>query len=511
MHGIEIEEWPARIAEVAMWLIDHQMNQKVSEAFGIPVVRLPLTKSAKIRIDNALRIDWNDVLPAKECSFVLGNPPFVGAKFQTAAQREDMRLVSRGIGNAGLLDYVAGWYLVARDYVQGTKIRVAFVSTNSITQGEQVGVLWPELFRRGIKIHFAHRTFSWMSEARGKAHVHVIIIGFAAFDTANKFIYEYPDLNKEPIKDGADNISPYLVEGSDIAVTNRSTPLCDSPEIGIGNKPIDGGNYLFTEEEMKEFIQLEPTSKKLFRPWFGAREFIQGGHRWCLWLGETPPNELRSMPHAMERVRNVQNLRLASKSKPTQELARIPTRFHVENIPRKKSMVIPGVSSEKRPYIPMGFLKARQMASNLLNVIPNAKIYNFGVLSSEMHMAWVRQVCGRLESRYRYSNKLVYNNFPWPENPTEKQKQAVEEAAQAVLDAREAFPDQTLADLYDPLTMPKELRDAHRHLDRAVDLCYRKSPFESERKRVEFLFDLYQKLVAPLIDAPKRTRARKKG
>ncbi len=512
MHGIEIEEWPARIAEVAMWLIDHQMNQKVGEAFGRPVRRLPLKKSAKIAHANALQTDWNTVLPAAKCSYVLGNPPFVGAKYQNDAQRADMDAVCKGIKNAGLLDFVSGWYVVASSYIRGTQVRCAFVSTNSITQGEQVGVLWPEMFRRGIKIHFAHRTFQWMSEARGKAHVHVVIVGFGAFDRPGKIVYDYPEIDADPIPVAASNISPYLVPGPDLAIVNRSTPLCPSPDIGIGNKPIDGGNYLFTEEEMHAFVKAEPEAEKYFRPWYGAEEFINGDHRWCLWVGDAPADELRAMPSVMQRIENVKRLRLDSTSKPTRELAKTPTRFHVENMPKRAFMVMPGVSSEKRQYIPSGFLKPSDLASNLLNVLPDATPYHFGILTSEMHMAWVRQVCGRLESRYRYSNKLVYNNFPWPQDATDKQQAAVAAAAEHVLATRATFKGQTLADLYDPLAMPKALRDAHKELDRAVDKCYRAQPFTSERQRVEYLFELYQRLITPLTAAakPKKPRGKPK-
>jgi hypothetical protein len=557
MHGIEIEEWPARIAEVAMWLIDHQMNQRVGEAFGQPVRRLPLKKSAKIAHANALQIDWNSVLPAKRCSYVLGNPPFVGAKYQSDAQRADMDSVCKGIKNAGLLDFVCGWYIIASSYIRKSQIRCAFVSTNSICQGEQVGVLWPEMFARGIKIHFAHRTFQWMSEARGKAHVHVVIIGFAAFDRPGKILYDYPDIDADPVPVAAANISPYLFPGPDLAIVNRSTPLCPSPSIGIGNKPIDGGNYLFTEGEMYAFLKDEPKAKKYFRPWYGSEEFINGDHRWCLWVGDAPADELRAMPSVMQRIENVKQLRLDSTSKATRDLAKTPTRFHVENMPKDAYLVMPGVSSEKRQYIPCGFLSSTDIASNLLNVLPAATPYHFGILTSEMHMAWVRQVCGRLESRYRYSNKLVYNNFPWPQNATAKQQAAVTAAAEAVLATREALGTptlrvgssalgtptlrvgtsasgtstlrvessasphaerggtqrggtqkaQTLADLYDPLAMPKALRDAHKDLDRAVDKCYRAAPFTSERQRVEYLFDLYQKLITPLT-APAKPKPR---
>ncbi len=509
MYGIEINEFPTRIAEVALWLVDHQMNQRLSEAFGQYFVRLPLKKSATIRNANALRTDWRDVLPPERCSFVLGNPPFVGAKYQTEEQRADLGEIAVDVNNAGLLDYVTGWYLKASEYIKGTSIPVAFVSTNSITQGEQVGVLWTELFRRGVHLRFGHRTFAWQSEARGKAHVHVVIIGFGLVDAANKRIFDYENDPENPTVITAKNISPYLFEGPNLVIVNRGKPLCAVPEVGIGNKPIDDGNYLFTTEERDEFIRKEPRSKKWFRRWQGSDEFINGWERWCLWLGDCPPNELREMPEAMKRVEAVRQFRLASKSAPTRKLAATPTRFHVENIPRSTFIVIPGVSSERRKYIPIGFMTPDTLISNLCYINTDVTHFHFGVLSSAMHMAWVRQVCGRLESRYRYSAKLVYNNFPWPESPTDKQKAAVETKAQVVLDARSGFQNCSLAALYDPLVMPLSLVKAHRALDRAVDACYRAKPFGSDRERVEFLFALYEKLTTPLtagLKEPKRRR-----
>lgn len=510
-HGIEYSEWPVRIAEVAMWLMDHQMNTQAAEAFGQRFERLPLTSSPHIVTGNALRTDWNTVLPRDQCSYVLGNPPFIGAKFQNDEQRADMDSVADDVENGGLLDYVTGWYFKAAEYIQGTRVVVGFVSTNSISQGEQVGVLWNHLFQHfKLKIHFAHRTFQWASEARGKAHVHVVIIGFAVFDSTNKRIYDYE--GDAPILTTARNISPYLVEGTDLAIVNRSTPLCGVPEMGIGNKPIDDGNYLFTPEEKAEFLRIEPAAKKLFRRWIGSEEFINGIERWCLWLGECSPVELRQMPHALERIENVRRFRLASKSAPTRKIAETPTRFHVENMPKRRFLVVPEVSSERRHYIPIGFMEPETLCSNLVKIVPDATLFHFGILSSATHMAWMRQVCGRLESRYRYSNKLVYNNFPWP-NPTPEQRERVEEKAQAVLDARGPhLPPRglsTLADLYDPNTMPPELHRAHAKLDRAVERCYRPEPFRSDRERVEHLFRLYEQLTAPLLPASPRTRSRR--
>ncbi len=524
-YGIEIEEWPVRIAEVALWLMDHQMNAELFQRFGQIKATTPLTRSPHIKLLNALRVHWSQVLPCDKCTYILGNPPFVGAKFQTEQQRKDMDVVCGAVEGSGLLDFVSGWYFKAVEYMRKTPIRAAFVSTNSICQGEQVGVLWTELFRRGFDIEFAHRTFPWQSEARGKAHVHVVIIGFsynfAPPETANRRIYEYSVQADKPTVTTVHLISPYLVAGPPIAIRSRSKPICPVPEIGIGNKPIDGGNYLFSAEEKDDFVRREPASKKWFRRWVGSAELINGTERWCLWLGECPSSELRSMPEAMKRVRAVAEFRRASRSPATKKLADRPTRFHVENFPAHSYLAVPNVSSEKRDYIPFAFLPPRVLASNLLGVICDATLYHFGVLSSAMHMAWVRQVCGRLKSDYRYSNKLVYNNFPWPPAPTEERIARVEELAQGVLDLRVELGDGragflpasrtdsmpcSLADLYDPLVMPAALRRAHEQLDRAVDKCYRPRPFTSERQRLEFLFDLYERLTAPLAASPRRRR-----
>ena len=516
-HGIEIEEWPARIAEVALWLTDHQMNLKVSEEFGMYFARLPLKESPHIVHGNALRIDWREVVPPERLSYLLGNPPFIGSKFLKGQQREEVASVFSGVKGAGVLDYVACWYRKAAEYMaqgaetgaasaalNGTKIpatgplRAAFVSTNSITQGEQVGVLWTELFRRGIQIHFAHRTFQWNSEASGKAAVHCVIIGFGLGEVEDKWLFDYDTPRSDPHAAKAKNINPYLVDGPEVVLFSRSTPICPVPAIGIGNKPIDGGHYLFTTEEKEEFLQKEPAASKWFRRWIGSDEFINGYQRWCLWLGECPPDELRHLPEALKRIEAVRALRLASKSAPTRKLAATPTRFHVENMPTGNYLVIPEVSSERRLFIPIGFMGPETLCSNLVKIFPDATFYHIGILSSTMHNAWMRAVCGRLKSDYRYSGGIVYNNFPWPE-PTDKQRAAIETAAQGVLDTRAKFPTATLADLYDPLTMPPELVKAHQTLDRSVDAAYGKSAFNSEAERVAFLFERYQGLVVPLV------------
>ncbi len=533
-YGIEIEEFPAQIAQVALWLVDHQMNMQVSAEFGLYFARIPLKTSPHIVHGNALQLDWNAVLPAERCSFVLGNPPFVGAKFMSEAQREDARAVFSGIGNAGLLDFVAAWYVKATQYSRlvlpidpsPTRPRTAFVSTNSIVQGEQVGVLWSWMLAQGVHIQFAHRTFSWRNEASGNAAVHCVIIGFGLEDAPGKVIYGYDDIKGKPRGVPAENINPYLIDAPDVVLPRRSSPLCAAPEIGIGNKPIDGGHYLFSTEERDAFIAKEPASAKWFRRWLGADEFLNGYERWCLWLGDCPPNELRTMPLAMQRVQAVKALRLASKSLPTQKLASTPTRFHVENMPQAPYLVLPEVSSERRTFIPLGFEEPSTLCSNLMKIAPSATLFHFGILSSTMHNAWMRAVAGRLESRYRYSAAIVYNNFPWPDipaklapnkplTPAHKAQAAIEIAAQTVLDVRAQFADSSLADLYDPLSMPPALLKAHQKLDAAVDkayqLCGGKKSYASDAERVAFLFERYQQLTSLLpVVGKKRPKSKPK-
>ena len=502
-QGIEIEEFPAQIAQVALWLMDHQMNLRVSEEFGLYFARIPLKTTPHIHCANALRLDWNEVLPAERASYVFGNPPFVGAKFMDEAQRADVAGVFAGIANAGLLDFVAAWYVRAARYIAANPaVRCAFVSTNSITQGEQVGVLWGWLLAQGIHIHFAHRTFQWSNEARGMAAVHCVIVGFGLQDFDQKVIFEYEDIRGEPHAVIARNINPYLVDGPDVVLPRRSKPLCAAPEIGIGNKPIDDGNYLFTAEEKAEFLKLEPGAKKYFHRWLGADEFINGYERWCLWLGDCPPGELRQMPHALARVEAVKKFRAASKSAPTRKLADTPTRFHVEHIPSANYLIFPRHSGERRRFLPIGFGLPDVLVGDACLVSGTASLYDFGILISTMHNAWVRYTCGRLESRYRYSAAIVYNNFPWPESPTEKQRTAIEAAAQGVLDARAQFPDTSLADLYDPVAMPPTLVNAHQQLDTAVDAAYGRKNFANDAARVAFLFERYRQLTSLLVTSP---------
>ncbi|MFM6510641.1 MAG: class I SAM-dependent DNA methyltransferase [Microcystis panniformis] len=510
--GIEYDEFAVRVAEVAMWLIDHQMNVKVSNTFGQYFVRLPLKKAAKIVHGNALRIDWEEVISKEKLNFILGNPPFVGAMIMNDEQRNDMAYVFDGEKGIGVLDYVCAWYIKAAQIIQGNRIRVAFVSTNSISQGEQVALLWNILFQKyQLKIHFAHRTFKWSNEAKGNAAVHCIIIGFARFNITNKILFDYEDIQGESLVVQSNNINPYLVDGSDIIINNRSLPLSNIPLMRFGSMPRDGGNFIFTEPEKEEFFKLEPKAEKWIKPYTGAQEFINGYSRYCLWLVDISPRELKTLPEVIKRVDKVKNFRLKSKAAATRKFAATPTLFCQIAQPDTNYLLVPRVSSERRKYIPIGFMNKNVIGNDQVLLIPNANLYLFGILTSEMHMAWVKYVCGRLKSDYRYSKDIVYNNYPFPENITDKQKQTVETCAQAVLDTRVKYPDSSLADLYDPLTMPPDLLKAHQKLDKAVDLCYRPQPFTSELNRIEYLFELYEKLTAPLLPTSKQKPAKRKN
>ncbi|CAM3729135.1 class I SAM-dependent DNA methyltransferase [Aquirufa aurantiipilula] len=504
MYGIEYEEFPARIAEVAMWLIDHQMNMLISNEFGQYFVRLPLKKSAKIVHGNALQIDWENLVSKNELSYILGNPPFIGKSNQNENQKKDLEKIFVGVKGAGIMDYVAGWYLKAAQLIQNTKTKVAFVSTNSITQGEQVGILWNLLFNHyKIKIHFAHRTFNWSNEAKANAAVHVVIIGFANYDTTNKSIFEYEDIKGEAHEIKVKNINPYLVEGKDFAVLSRTKPICNVPEMLYGNKIVDGGFYLFTETEKLEFLKKEPNAEKFFKPILSGDEFINGRNRWVLYLANAEPQEIRNLPLVKERVESVVRYREASTKIQTRQTSLTPQLFAEPRQPDSDFLLFPRTSSENRRYLPLGFFTNDYIVNDSCIALPNASIYHFGMLSSTMHMSWVRYLCGRLKSDYRYSNSIVYNNFPWPEFPNEKHIQAIKIAAQRVLETRSQYPKSSLADLYDPMTMPPALVKAHNELDKAVDLAYRPQPFTNEAKRMEFLFELYEKYTADLFTQPK--------
>ena len=539
-YGIEINDFAVTVATTALWISEAQMLAETEKIIRLDIDFLPLKAYHNIREGNALRMDWDIIetpsdiptIYAKNVhlvvepmpmavsepiaeynevnvvthridgevnagkrsyqvhyDYIIGNPPFVGARMMSENQKQDvLDIFGVRYKNVGNMDYVCCWYKKAWQLIKGTSTQAALVSTNSICQGEQVANLWKPMIEDGLRINFAHRTFRWDSEASQKAHVHCVIVGFGNKSNTECHLYDNDKISKVA------HINAYLMEAPDVFVGSRQHPIFDVPEIGIGNKPIDGGNYLFDKEEMEAFVKQEPTSAKYFHPWYGSLEFIHQKPRYCLWLGDCSPTELRQMPHCIKRVENVRNLRLESKSEGTRKLANRPTRFHVENMPNGDSIIIPSVSSERRRYVPMGFIDKGTFASNLVLIIPNATLYHFGILESNVHMAWMRAVCGRLEMRYRYSKDIVYNNFPWPTS-TEEQKKKIEQTAQAILDARALYPDSSLADLYDDLTMPVELRKAHQNNDRAVMQAY---GFDvktmTESLCVAELFKLYKEL-----------------
>jgi type I restriction-modification system DNA methylase subunit len=510
MSGIEYEEFPARIAEVAMWLIDHQMNMAISQEFGQYFVRLPLKKAANIVHGNALQVDWDQVVPKTHLSYILGNPPFIGKQVQNSNQKKDMDLLFGNVKGGGTLDYVAGWYIKAAKYIQHTSIKVAFVSTNSIAQGEQVGIIWGLLFKMyNIKIHFAHTTFKWANEAKGNAAVHVVIVGFASYDVNDKYIFEYDDIKGEPHLIKAKNINPYLLEGKDMFITTRTTPLCAVPEIIKGSETTDDGHFMLLDEEVEFLASKYPESINVIRPFVGGGDFINGRIRHCLWLKNAPIDVIKNIPFIQERIQKVKNFRLSSSKERTKYWANFPSLFTEDRQPKKRYLILPKISSEKRQYIPFAYLDSDVIVNNTASTIVEASNYLFGVLESKMHMTWMSYVCGRMKSDYIYSNKIVYNNYPWPENPTDKQTKAIEQCAQQVLDVRASFPDSSLADLYHPLTMPPALTKAHQELDKAVDLAYRPQPFINETKRMEFLFELYEKYTAGLFAKEKVKKPKK--
>ncbi|MDO5610188.1 MAG: class I SAM-dependent DNA methyltransferase [Pseudomonadota bacterium] len=516
--GIEIEEFPAQIAQVAMWLMDHQMNLLVAEHFGENITRLPLKKSASIVHGNALRMDWADVVEPEKLSFILGNPPFSGAMVMDDQARSSFGEVFADLKGAGVLDFVAAWYWLAAKYIQGTNVAVGFVSTNSICQGEQVGLLWrPMLDRYGIRINFAHRTFKWSNEARGKAAVHCIIVGFAADDAAAKTIYDYERVDGEPLAVAARNINPYLIDAPNVLLENRKNPISDVPGMRFGSMPRDGGNLLLSDEQRDELLAAEPDAAPYVLPFVGAEGFLNKKTRWCVWFDGKDPSVLRRLPNLRARVEATRDFRLASKAASTRSFAKTPYLFCQMAQPQDSYILVPRHSSENRALVPMGFFDASTIAADSCNTVPDATLYHFGVLQSSMQMAWVRYTCGRLKSDFRYSKDIVYNNFPWPDLPDDKHRAAIETSAQAVLDARAAFSDATLASLYDPLMMPAPLVKAHRELDKVVDAAYiaaekaaaRKPPkLTTDADRVAFLFERYQALTS-IIPAAKPKRARK--
>ena len=583
LFGIEIEEFPAQIAQVALWLVDHQMNLRVSEEFGQYFARIPLVTSPRIVHGNALTLDWNEVLPAARCSYVLGNPPFVGKKEQSAAQKAAFEPVMGHIKGFGVLDFVAAWYVKAARYMQDAALlplppvgegrgegtpspagggsgwgpaaspigaaghspqpspqrgegataggadapRAAFVSTNSITQGEQVGVLWGWLLGQGVHIHFAHRTFAWSNEARGKAAVHCVIIGFGLQDRPGKVIYEYADIKGQPHAVPAANINPYLVDAPDVVLGKRARAICAVPAINYGSMANDAGHFLLDDGERVGLLNSEPEIAPYVRPYMGAQEFLNNERRWCLWLKDAPPALLRNSTELRRRIEAVRKFRSDSNRATTRELAATPALFGEDRQPDSAYLLLPKVSSENRVFMPLGFMDAQVVANGSALVIASARLFELGVLQSTMHMAWMRATCGRLESRYQYSAQIVYNNFPWPFDgaqdaetnqppaPVQQARAAIESAAQGVLDARAQFPGSSLADLYDPLTMPPALLKSHQKLDAAVDKAYQLAggpkSYQNDAERVAFLFTLYQRITSllPAAQAPRRTARRK--
>ena len=527
-HGIEIGEFAARIASTALWMMDQIMNSRLSLEFGLTYTRIPIERSPNVRHADALEIDWAEVLPPAECSYVFGNPPFGGAKYQSASQRSQVRREA-GLGGAGgTLDYVAAWLLRAGEYVRRARPapgrpapRIGFVATNSVTQGEQAAQLWPTLLGRlRLEIAFAHRTFAWGSDARGMAHVHVVIIGLDAAEQApaDRRLFACDDVKSEPLESRHAVITPYLFDGGGLAnphlvVREEGRPINGLPRLVSGSKPIDGGHYIFNAEERSALLDAEPDAAPLLRPFVGAREYLQGGARWILALHDASPGALARLPRVRERIAAVRAYRQASRSKPTLKLADTPTLYHVNVLPAGPFLVIPEVSSERREYVPIGWLEPPVVPSNLVRVLEGATKPTFALLTSAMQMAWLRHIGGRLKSDYRYSIGLVYNTFPLPAVP-EADLAALTPHADAVLAARAVHPDSTLADLYDPDLTPPDLRRAHQRLDRAVDRLYRRAPFATERERVEHLFARYERLQAPLaaeaaVKARSRRRARR--
>lgn len=519
-YGIEIEEFPAQIAQVALWLVDHQLNLLVSERYGNEFQRLPLSTSATIVQGNALRMDWNDVVPAAQLSYILGNPPFIGHHLQSPEQKADMLAAIGDAKAAGVLDYVSAWYAKAAEMIRGTAIPVGFVSTNSIAQGEQVGILWRALTRDGpLHINFAHRTFRWSNEARGKAAVYCVIVGFAERAASSKTIYEYENVNGEPLAVAAGTINAYLVDAPWVLLENRTRNAFGKAEMKYGSKPTDGGFFLFYNDEKEAFLEAEPGARKHIKPFIGAHEYLHNEKRWVLWLVNVEPAEIRALPKVQERVQAVATFRKASKAASTRAFP-YPTLFRQVTQPKGDYVLIPGHTSEHRSFIPFGFFDKDTILGNSCFALPDAGKYEFGVIQAGMHMAWVRYTCGRLKSDFRYSKDIVYNNFPWPEALTDKHCTAIESAAQGVLDARAQFPGSTLADLYDPLTMPPALVKAHQALDRAVDAAYiaaekaagRPTPkLATDAERVAFLFERYAALVADEEAAKPRKPTRRRS
>ena len=489
-NGIEINDFAVATATTALWIAEAQMMKETENIIHQEMDFFPLKSYTNIVEGNALRMDWNEVVPADELSYIMGNPPFVGGMIQSKEQKQDMISVfGNKLKGLGELDYVAAWYRVTANLMnENPALSAAFVSTNSISQGEQVSILWEPLSKDGIIINFAHQTFVWDSESNSKAHVHVVIVGFSKKDSKDKVIYT----STGPCS--ASHINGYLTDAPDIFIHNVSAPICEVPPIAFGNMPRDGGGFILTEEEKNALEMNEPISQQWIHPYVGAEEFIKGKKRYCLWLQGANPSEMRKCPTVINRIEKVREMRLSSSAESTRRMASTPTLFaQITQKIGRPFIIVPSVSSERRRYVPIGFMPAEVIASNLVFVISDANIFHFGILTSEVHMSWMRAVCGRLKSDYRYSKDIVYNNFPWPA-PTEAQKAKVEKTAQAILDARNLYPDCSLADLYDELAMPVELRRAHQDNDKAVMEAYGFNPRMAEAEIVAALFKLYQEL-----------------
>ena len=492
-YGIEINDFAVSVARTALWIAEHQMMKATHKLIAFHDDFIPLKSYSNVIEGNAIRIDWTELISPSKLNYIMGNPPFRGARVMESYQKEDVNKLFSGWGKLGDLDYVCCWYKKTFDFMKGTQIRAAFVSTNSINQGDTVSMFWKRLTDEGLSINFAYRTFIWNNEAQEQVHVNCMIIGFSAEkDVSSKRIFIVSGKDPDRVI-SAEHINAYLLDAPDWYVFNRMYPLCDVPCMRIGNKPIDGGFYLLTQEQYYEFIKREPKAEQYFHLWYGGQEFLYNMPRMCLYLGNCTPHEIKMMPECMKRVEAVRQYRLASKSKPTQKLADTPTHFHVETFPEGSYIVVPQVSSEKRKYIPMGFLDDSVMCGSQLKIIPDATLYHFGILESLIHMAWVRVVAGRLRSDYRYSNTLVYNCFVWPE-ADEKQRSLIERTAQYILDARGKYPDSNLAELYNETLMPKELRKAHRENDEAVCEAYGFPKDIDEYDIVARLFRLYHNM-----------------
>lgn len=493
LYGIEINDFAVSVANAALWIAESQMLEETMSIVYSNIDFLPIKSYSNIVEGNALRLNWEEIVPKDKLSYIIGNPPFVGANSVSKSQKEELLDLFGKKSNAGILDYVSGWYAKAANLIQGTKIKCAFVSTNSITQGEQVSVLWDYLSSKGIYIDFGYKSFVWNSEAKDKAKVHCVIIGFSSQNNGNKMIFD------KDSKQIVESITPYLTEGKMIFVGRMNNPISLVEGITKGCQPTDGGNLIVEEEDYLEFIKQEPNARKYIKRLYGAVEFINNRKRYCLWLTGISPSELRSMPKVLERVQKVKEMRLNSSAEGTRKLAERPHEFR-ETYNFDSYIIIPSTSSENRKYIPMGFMGKDDISTNANLIIPNATLYDFGILTSNVHMAWMRTVAGRLKSDYRYSAKIVYNNFPWP-SVTEEQKQFIANTAQGILDARALYPDCSLADLYDELTMPVELRKAHQANDIAVMKAYGmikkvdgKDTFLTESETVARLFEMYQEL-----------------